>query len=83
MKAAFFLFLGGSFIIYLQNNVSYQKRKRRDFLSSLFYGIGFYVAGGDKHSHSHADHHHHSHSGEDHSHAHSLEDLSVGLSVLG
>ncbi|XP_023550023.1 IAA-alanine resistance protein 1 isoform X2 [Cucurbita pepo subsp. pepo] len=38
--------------------------------------------GGDKHSHSHADHQHHGHSGENHSHAHSLEDLSVGISVL-
>ncbi|XP_022156063.1 IAA-alanine resistance protein 1 [Momordica charantia] len=36
--------------------------------------------GGEKHSHSHADHH--GHSGEEHSHAHSLEDLSVGISVL-
>ncbi|XP_038892402.1 IAA-alanine resistance protein 1 [Benincasa hispida] len=36
--------------------------------------------GGSKHSHSHADHH--SHSGDEHSHAHTLEDLSVGISVL-
>lgn len=36
--------------------------------------------GGDKHSHSHADHH--DHSGDEHSHAHTLEDLSVGISVL-
>lgn len=35
---------------------------------------------GGGHSHSHDDHLH-VHSG--HSHAHSLEDLSVGLSVLG
>ncbi|KGN50777.1 IAA-alanine resistance protein 1 [Cucumis sativus] len=40
--------------------------------------------GGGKHSHSHADHHGHSHSEDEHSHshAHTLEDLSVGISVL-
>lgn len=44
----------------------------------------YFVLGGG-HSHSHDHHvesdHLHDHSG--HSHAHSLEDLSVGLSILG
>ncbi|XWS34374.1 hypothetical protein CRYUN_Cryun21dG0033500 [Craigia yunnanensis] len=40
---------------------------------------------GGEHSHSHddhVDHTHHAHTGHDHKHAHSLNDLSVGLSIL-
>ena len=38
---------------------------------------------GGEHSHSHDDHVDHAHTGHDHKHAHSLNDLSVGLSILG
>ncbi|XP_010551233.1 PREDICTED: IAA-alanine resistance protein 1 [Tarenaya hassleriana] len=56
------------------------------FLHQLPHAFG----GGHSHSHDHhTDHAHHdhshldSHSSHSHSHSHSLEDLSVGLSVLG
>lgn len=39
----------------------------------------FFLAGG---SHSHAHEHHNHHHEHGHSHAHSLEDLSIGLSIL-
>jgi hypothetical protein len=41
----------------------------------FFYG---YAGGGHSHSHDHEDHAH----AHDESHAHSLEDLSVGMSIL-
>lgn len=45
--------------------------------------VNLLISGGE-HSHSHAgtiDHLHESHAG--HGHAHTLEDLAVGISVLG
>ena len=40
-----------------------------------------FTGGGHSHSHDHHDHSEHSYS-HSHSHSHSLEDLSIGLSVL-
>lgn len=46
--------------------------------------IQFIAGGGHSNSHDdHVGHAHHDHIGHEHSHSHSLEDLSVGISVLG
>jgi len=45
---------------------------------SFFHQLPHAFGGGHSHSHGHEDHDH----AHEHSHAHSLEDLSVGLSIL-